>query len=436
MNASESLPEQRYEQDLAMTSLPLNMEEIFLARQPILDREQRLVAYELLFRGGHTNHAEITNDMHASSTVVHNAFNGMGIESVLGSAKGFVNVDRHFLLSDLVDLLSPKQVILEILESVVPDDDVVARMAQLRTLGYQLALDDFVGFLPNVEPLLAHVDIVKIDLLRIDPDILQSTVTRLRGNGVRLLAEKVETREQFEQTHRMGFDLFQGYHFARPQLLSARQHRSPAKFQLLRLLAMIMGDADVPSLESEFKRHPMLSYNLLRMVNSAAMGLRTRIDSLRHALVLVGRRPLQSWMQLTLYTTGSRQDGPTPLLQMAAVRGKLMEAVMRVDPKAGQSDFDAAFLTGILSLVDALLEMPKELILDELFVSEDVKAALLHRSGRLGRLLALTELSENDDPDAVRAALAAFPGVNPEQLLQMQLDAYAWANAVEGELST
>jgi len=436
MNPTLPLPEALGGRANELIPLPLNMEEIFLARQPILDRDQRLVAYELLFRGGRTNHAEITNDMHASSTVVHNAFNGMGIDSVLGSSKGFVNVDRHFLLSDLVDLLSPKQVILEILESVAPDDDVIARMAQLRTLGYQLALDDFIGFLPGIDPLLEQVDIVKIDLLRIDPAILESTVAQLRARGLRLLAEKVETREQFDQTHLLGFDLFQGYHFARPQLLSARQHRNPAKFQLLRLLAMIMDDADVPSLESEFKRHPMLSYNLLRMVNSAAMGLRTHIDSLRHALVLVGRRPLQSWMQLTLYTSGSQQDGPTPLLQMAAVRGKLMEAVMRVDPKAKQSDFDAAFLTGILSLVDALLEMPKEMILDELFVSDDVKAALLHRSGRLGRLLALTELSENDDPEAVRVALTAFPGVTPDQLLQMQLDAFAWANAVEGELST
>jgi EAL and modified HD-GYP domain-containing signal transduction protein len=411
-------------------------DEIYLARQPILDREERLVAYELLFRGGHIEHAEVTEDLHASSTVVHNTLTGMGIESVLGRARGFVNVDAAFLLSDFVDLLEPERIVLEILESVRPTDEVIARMVELRAHGFQLALDDFVGFVPGVERQLANVDIVKIDLLRIEPVNLPEIVRRLKFRPVKLLAEKVESREQFSRTRDMGFDLFQGYHFARPQLLTARQHPHPDKMRLLRLLALIMGDADVNRLEAEFKRHPMLTYNLLRMVNSAAMGLRRRIDSLRHALVLIGRRSLQSWMQLTLYTSGSRTGGPTPLLQMAAVRGKLMESLMRCDPLAHQADFDAAFLTGILSLLDALLEMPHEAILGELFVDDKVKQALIGRTGRLGQLLSLAELVELDDPIALERALSQLPSVDPAALMRVQLEAFAWANAVETELES
>jgi EAL and modified HD-GYP domain-containing signal transduction protein len=408
-----------------------HVDQIFLARQPILDLQQKLVAYELLFRGGPVDHAVVTDHLLASSTVVHNAFYGMGIGAVLGSAKGYINADRDFLMSDIVDVLAPKQIVLEVLESVVPDAELVERMEQLRTRGFKLALDDFVGFSENATRVLNHVDIVKVDLMRVPSAELGAMVRRLRQLKLTLLAEKVETKQEFDQAVLLGFDLLQGYHFARPQLLSGGQRRNPAKVQLLRLLGLILGDADVGLLEAEFKHHPVLTYNLLRMVNSAAMGLRTRINSLRHALILIGRRPLQSWMQLTLYTASGGDPATTPLLQMAAVRGRLMESVLRDSGAHPQLELDAAFLTGILSLVDALLEMPQSEIFDQLFLSEEVKDALLHRNGRLGELLQLAVLLEGDSSDDLKAALERFPGLSAERLLEHQFEAFAWASSVE-----
>jgi EAL and modified HD-GYP domain-containing signal transduction protein len=417
-------------QDVA-ESRTSSSDEIFLARQPILNAQHKLVAYELLFRGGPVDHAVVTDHLLASSTVVHNAFYGMGISAVLGKAHGYINADREFLLSDIVDLLSPEQIVLEVLESVEPEPALLNRMAQLRHRGFRLALDDFVGFNAASTRLVESVDIVKVDLMRADPRDLSAMVRRLRQANKILLAEKVETRADFEQAQLLGFDMFQGYHFARPQLLSGGQRRSPAKVQLLRLLGLILGDADVGILEAEFKHHPMLTYNLLRMVNSAAMGLRTRINSLRHALILIGRRPLQSWMQLTLYTAGGGDPASTPLLQMAAVRGKLMESLLRAAGVTSQSELDAAFLTGILSLVDALLEMPREEILKQLFVSDEVRAALMGQPGRLFDLLKLTTLLEGDSSDDLHAALEPFHGVDAERLLELQFDAFSWANSVE-----
>ena len=417
-------------QDVA-ESRNAEVDEIFLARQPILNTQQKLVGYELLFRGGPVDHAVVTDHLLASSTVVHNAFYGMGISLVLGKAHGYINADREFLLSDIVDLLSPEQIVLEVLESVEPEQQLLQRMAQLRGRGFKLALDDFIGFTASSARMVESVDIVKVDLMRADARELGDMVRRLRQAKKVLLAEKVETKADFEQAQLLGFDMFQGYHFARPELLSGGQRRSPAKVQLLRLLGLILGDADVGLLEAEFKHHPMLTYNLLRMVNSAAMGLRTRINSLRHALILIGRRPLQSWMQLTLYTAGGGDPTNTPLLQMAAVRGKLMESLLRASGVNNQSELDAAFLTGILSLVDALLEMPLEEILKQLFVSDEVRAALMGQPGRLADLLRLTTMLEGDSSDDLHAALEQFQGVNSEHLLELQFEAFSWANSVE-----
>jgi EAL and modified HD-GYP domain-containing signal transduction protein len=409
------------------------LEDIFLARQPILDRQQRLVAYELLFRSCHTNRADIAEHMRATTTLVNNAFNGMGIASVLGHAKGYINVDAHFLLSDWVELLPPKQVVLEILEWVEPSDDVIARIKALRLCGYSFALDDYSGDSSNVDRFLSEVDLVKVDLRAVDPARLTAIAADLRRRRLRMVAEKVETKDEFELACNLGFDLFQGYHFARPQLLTSKQQKKPAKIQLLRLLSLILEDSDTVALEMAFKRHPMLSYNLIRMVNSAASGLHQRVNSLRHAIVLLGRRQLQIWMQLLLYTV--RDDGATdnPLLQMAATRGKLMETVAQIDSQSRRGDPGAAFMTGILSLVDVLLGMPREQIFGELLISDELKEALLFRTGRLGHLLRLAETLEQDNHAETKELIAGVPGLSMESLLQMQLESYLWANSIEQE---
>ena len=238
----------------------------------------------------------------------------------------------------------------------------------------------------------------------------------------------MESAEQFEHAKALGFHHFQGFHFARPELISAKRAK-PAKITLLKLLALAMGEADVHEIENAFRLHPHLSVNLLRLVNSAALRRQQTVTSLRHALVLLGRRQLRVWLQLLLYTAdrGNSSFG-NPLLQLAAVRGKLMELLASNRPGPQSTMTELAFITGILSLMSVVLEMPTSDILDELNLPQMVSSALLQHDGALGDMLALVEGVERDDASAVSEHLSKVPGVSRSDLLQAQLSAYQWAN--------
>lgn len=199
-----------------------NQANVFLARQPIFDRAQRLIAYELLFRAGPEQQApQITDDHAATAQVITRAFGGLGIRTVVGASSAFVNCSAESLLSDIVETLPPSRVVLEILETVAIDDQIVRRCRELRAMGYRLALDDFSNYSDAYEPLLDLIDIVKVDLLLVEPGRLGELVRRLKLHPARLLAEKVESRERVRECLALGFDLFQGFFFGRPSLLAA-----------------------------------------------------------------------------------------------------------------------------------------------------------------------------------------------------------------------
>lgn len=400
----------------------------YLARQPILDREGELYGFELLFRRGDTGVSNVTNGMEATSTVVANMIVEMGVAQVLGQFRGFLNTDAEFIASDLIELLPPEKVVLEVLEHTQVDREFVQRCIELAKRGFDLAIDDYSGDFERIEPLLPLAKMVKIDLGLVPFEHLDEVCIPLRRYPVQLVAEKVETHEQFARCKEAGFHLFQGYHFARPELLTAKRS-SLAKRGTLRLMALAYGDAEVREIEEEFKRHPQLGYNLLKMVNSAAAGLSTKIGSIKHALVMLGRRQLQVWLQLLLYT-GESSDRQllSPLLQTAAMRGRIMEAIAQRERPDEHSYHDQAFMTGILSLIDVLLDTTRAEVLDQLNLADEVKDALLEGKGPIGRLLTLVEGLEGDDRATVHQALARSTGVAPAALLRLELSAFRWAN--------
>jgi EAL and modified HD-GYP domain-containing signal transduction protein len=409
----------------------MDAQNIYLARQPIVDRAGELVGYELLFRSTEGDSATHDDSVLATSTVVANAFAEIGLAQVVGPLVGHLNVDNEFLFSDLVEVVPPDRIVLELYEKKV-DGDTLARLEALRKLGYRIALDDFVGNFDGFDTLLPAVDMVKVDFKQIDALLVPVIVDMLKKHRVKMIAQKVETPEQFELGKSLGMDLFQGFHFARPQLISARREK-PAKLALLRLLSLAMDDAETHEIESEFKRHPNLSVNLMRLVNSAACSRGQSITSLRHALVLLGRKQLRVWLQLLLYTADrGNKSLASPLLQLAASRGKLMELIAA---KRGpdSSVKELAFITGILSLMDVLLEMPYEDILKQLSLPEAVKSALLKRSGEIGEMLALTEGLERDDRSEVGEGIQKLGTVDSSELMEMQLSAFEWANQVTTE---
>jgi c-di-GMP-related signal transduction protein len=402
----------------------------WLGRQPILDRTSATVAYELLFRSGDANRASITDGRMATARVISHAFGELGLAQVLGDCRGFVNFDAELLMSDTVELLPPERTVIEILETVPITPLVVERCRELRERGFSFALDDMVQLDGTHAPLLPLIDIVKIDISHVASGELETLVARLRRVGpVKLVAEKVDTIEQALQCRALGFDLFQGYFFARPRIIKGR-HADPSKQQLLQLLEQTLDESnDNSAIEQIFKEAPELSYKLMRLVNSVGIGARAPIESLPHALTILGRRQLQRWLQVLLFAHDSTGDSPSPLLQMAAARGRLME-LLAEQSASDRALPDRAFMTGILSLLDALLEIPIADVLAQIRLSPDVRAALLERGGRLGHLLHVVEALERADDATVAKLLAAGDPCSTDELPQLQIAALSWSNTL------
>jgi EAL and modified HD-GYP domain-containing signal transduction protein len=400
----------------------------FLGRQPILDRHQNTVAYELLFRAGFTTDAAVADDVAATSSVIAHAFGALGIDAALGPCRGFINFDTGLLMSDVVELLPANRTVVELLETIDIDTAVIDRCRRLRRQGFQLALDDVTHLDAGREQVLPLIDIVKVDIPATPPEQVAQLVARLRRPGVQLLAEKVDNQAQADWCRDLGFDLFQGYFFARPVVLAGRR-ADPAKSLLLKLLQQVLTNADNEELLASLKQSPELIYKLMRLVNSVSMGLRSPIQSLAHALVVLGRRQLQRWVQVLLFAHHGAGDFPSPLLTLAATRGRLMELLSE---RAGFDGVgrDRAFMTGILSLLDVLLGAPMPEVVEPLALPDDVRGALLHRHGRLGHILKVVEALEASDVGQVTGLLAENNPCPVAELPALQVAAMAWANSI------
>jgi EAL and modified HD-GYP domain-containing signal transduction protein len=402
----------------------------FLGRQPILDIRQEIVGYELLFRSSEKNFSEFDNQNRACMSVISSALSGFGFTEVLGDKAGFINITEEFLFSDLIELLPREQTVLELLETVRLSDETRLRCLSLKSLGYRIALDDYVFEAEHLE--LAHfVDIVKIDILETLPEMLPDIAAQLINRSVQLLAEKVETKEQYTDCLKHGFTLFQGYFFARPVVLTQKR-LEPSKIAMLRLLGNLHSDADFSTIEESFRTAPELSFNLLKLVNSVCTGLREKIRSLRHAIMILGLEKLRRWVQLAIFASSDSRGINSPLLEMAAVRGRLMEFLVmeRYHLPRNSERVEAAFMTGILSLVDVLMDTSIDLIVNELSLSDDITAALLNREGELGILLSLAETLEQSNFGEVQE-LVEKSDISLAHLLAAQFDAYNWRESIK-----
>lgn len=407
-------------------------EEVFVGRQPILDRQQHLYAYELLFRSGQQNSADVRDNLSATASVISQAFGDLGIEKALGPYKGFLNCDESLLLSDLLEILPSDKIVLEVLETVEVTPEIVERCADLKARGFTIALDDFIQYEDKFKPLLDLVEIVKVDILPLDTPTLSRTTAALKRWPLTLLAEKVDSREQAALCHDLGYGLFQGYYFAKPVILSGRK-LGHSQLALVRLLGLVLEDAETHDLESVFKHEPGLAMNLMRLTNSVATGVRTKVTSLRHAITVLGRRQLQRWLQLLLYTNPSGGNVASPLLQMAATRGRLMEQIAgKLHP--GKKDMeDRAFMTGIMSLMPTLLGAPLEEILKGIQIASDVREALETGAGELGTLLRLTEALEAGDGVCCHDILTTLGNLDHTVVNACMTDALAWASSIGQE---
>lgn len=401
----------------------------FLGRQPILDERLEIVGYELLFRSADVEKSDFESQDHASVSVISSLLSGFGMREVVGGKFGYINITEEVLLSDMIEVLPREQTVLELLESIPLNNRNCRRARDLRKKGFRIALDDHVCSPKNAE-LYGFTDVIKIDILETTSEQLKETAGYLKQFPVTLLAECVETREQFNDCIALGFKLFQGYFFERPVVLK-RKGLESSKIAMLKLLDSLQGNMEIEEIETIFRSYPDLSYNLLKLVNSVRSNLREKIKGLKHAIMMLGVERLRRWVQLAIFASSDTRGINNPLLEMAAVRGRLMEYLLMQRYSLSESDefVEAAFMTGILSLLDVLFEVPMKEIVREFCLSDMVTSALLNREGELGGLLALAETLEMVNFGEVQRLVQATE-IPLEQLLKAQMAAYDWRSSL------
>jgi EAL and modified HD-GYP domain-containing signal transduction protein len=405
------------------------VKDFFLARQPILNRDQSLAAYELLFRSAAAGPAGVTDNVAATASVIAHA-SELGLENVIGTSLGFVNIDATVLMSDFVQFLPREKVVLEIIETVKATDEVIARVTELVRQGYRFALDDVIADSPDLRRLLPLVEIIKIDIMGMTQNKLAKLCAQFKGTNKKMLAEKVEHLEQFNFCLGLGFDYFQGYYFAKPVILTGKK-LSPSRLAIVQLLNLVIADADTADVERAIKHDASLGLNLLRLVNTPAFLTSQRFETLGQAVVVLGRRQLQRWLQILLYTEpGKPGSFKSPLLILATTRGRLLE-LMAQKIKPGKNVEDTAFTVGIMSLMDTLFSSPMEQILEHITVTEEVKDALLQRTGIYGEMLQLAEYIERiDDTGPMLPPALKKLHLTSEELYAMQVAAFEWSDNI------
>lgn len=371
--------------------------DIYLGRQPIFDVQGKCLGYELLYRNKGESTAIIQDDAKATARVIINLVHNMGISSIIGNKIGFINVDDHILLSDTIFSLSKEQFIFEILEYTKMSVALLNRVQHLHELGYRFALDDFSCKNENIEYfklLFPYVDIIKIDLLSTDSLSIGNLVDKFKAYNVKLLAEKVEDMEMFEQCKKAGFELFQGYFFEKPTILSGKK-TEPTMMNVIDLINVFRTTSDIDIITQKFSLYPELTFNLLHYVNSAAFQFRQEITSIKQILVLLGPSRLRSWLGLFLYAGSDDRMFKEAIFEAAKFRAKMMHDLVKACGKPELAD--EAFLTGSLSLIDTYLQISMDSIINDIQLSKDINNALLSRQGYLGRLLTVAEKLETTE---------------------------------------
>lgn len=390
----------------------------FVARQPVFTADEKVFGYELLFRDGVEDYFR-EKDADAASRKTLDSSLQMGLQNLCEGKRAFVNCSREVLLKDYITLLPSPLTVVEVLESVPPDDLVKAALERLKRAGYMIALDDFTFDDPRT-PLVDFADILKVDMQQTTPEQRATLVQRYGPWRCRMLIEKVETREQFTESQKAGFIYFQGFFFRKPELMKAKEVPEN-RINYLRLLqAISKPEIEVRELEELIKHEASICYRLLRYLNSAAMGVRNEVHSIRHAITMLGEREVRRWIRL-IATLTVGESKPSELVNTAMTRARFCELMADRVPH-GESDL---FLMGLLSMIDAILEMPMVSILENVPVDHETKAVLLGGASKLRPIYQLMLARECGDWQGAAVQSEAL-GLNESDVAATYWQAMQW----------
>ncbi len=404
--------------------------ETFIARQPIFDSRNRVLAYELLFRHGPENWFHDMDPEQATSQVILNSAGVFNLSILTGGRSAFINLTRDLLLDGAIRLLPPDQVVVEVLEDVEPDEKVIAALRSLKQEGYRIALDDLTSA-TDQKPLHNLADIIKIDLLVTGAPRAANIISKLRRPRLRFLAEKVETWADFQEAKDMGFHSYQGYYFERPEVITQKDipHNKHIALQLMKEIRK--PDLNFTVLENLIKEDMALSYRLLRLVNSAWAGLPREILSVGHAMVMIGERRLRQLVQMVALGHMG-QDGSDELIQRSFVRAHFLQSFAEQSGEGARAD--EFYFMGLFTWLDTLLSKNMTDILDLLPVSDDARQALIDRQGCFGPALKLCDALEVGDWegfDHIAAGMDQDPGLTSESYISAMSEVYRIQHAID-----
>ena len=390
------------------------MEDIFLGRQAIYDRTGGLYAYELLYRSADMDNSGLKSLLDgdsATSEVLLNTFMEIGLERIAGDARIFVNLTRNLISCDHPLIQQKGRVVMELLEDIPVDEHLLEEVGCLADMGVTLALDDYV-FDPAWDPLLPWVQIIKLEVPALTMEQIRQGLPKLRRHGIKILAEKIESREEYEALYEMGIDLFQGYFFSRPDLVGGKRLEENHSLVLKLLTALNRPDTGIEEIESLISQDAGLSYKTLRYINSAALGMPRKIESIGQAVIYMGLRRIRAWVNLLVMA--GLTERPEDHYLMALVRAHLCERLL----EHAAPDNTSGFLIGLFSILDLLLNRPLEEILQELSLAKEINDALLEGAGIAGQALRCTLQVEAGDWHMID-----FPGLSRQQIHELYLDA-------------
>ena len=400
----------------------------FIARQPIFDRHRHVYGYELLFRAGQENcFTPGTDGDTATSSLISDTVGIHGFSELTSGKKAFVNVTESVLLNETYTILPPESTVIELLETVEMTDSVHRACKEVRKQGYLLALDDYIGD-PSFDRILDEIDILKIDFGGTDPEQRRKIAVNFEGKNTRVLAEKIETHEEFQEALELGFEYMQGYFFCKPEMIKGATLPG-FKLNCLQFLQEInQPSLDLDGLEQIIIRDVSLSYQLLKTLNSASAGVRHKINSVKHAMVMLGDVQLRKWASLiAMKNLGA--DKPHELMMTSMIRGKFCESLGHLSRMSGQEL--NLFLLGLFSVLDAMLDQPMNKALHQLPLHTDVIETLSGETTVLSPVYQLAVAFERGEWLRI-GGFGEEVGIEEDLLAKMYIDAVTWAQSVLG----
>lgn len=394
------------------------MDNLYLARQPIYDRHQTVMGYELLYRNSMINTANVQNDNQATLDTILNSFMHIGIENIVGSSLAFLNLPVDYVTNQTLTPMFKGQCVLEILESVPPTTQVISGLKYLKQQGYRIALDDF-EYTPRHSAFLELADFVKLDVNEKSEQEIRGQLAQLAHHKVKVVAEKVETPDMHELCKQMDFDYFQGYFYCHPQIIT-QKHIPANKLVVLNLLAKLQNPAvELSDLESILSQDISLTFKLMRYINSATFSRRKEINSIKDAVVLLGLNNVRNWLSLILMSKVI-SNKPAELIVTAMVRGKMCELLAA---KQAPEVASQMFITGLFTVIDALMDMPMADLLDTIILSTPIRLALLDKAGKHGDILQQVLLYEEGNWDELLKSSTC-----PDIYRNLYLESIRWAD--------